>query len=274
MRIISGKYRSRRLDSPPGLTTRPLPDRVRTSLFNLLREHFVDAAVLDCFAGTGSFGLEAASIGASRVVLVEQNRRVAQILQGNVDRLGAGDVCEVVVGDALGTPALSRCPRPVHIVMMDPPYPLVKDREGWERVRRQAERLIGMLDDTGYLLLRTPWPFWHLVLPEGAEPTPPARRGKDGRGGKGRAGGGEAGRPKRREVIAADSDEAELDAIDALEAELAAAHPGATRVPADLSFPNAEGPETHVYKNTAVHFYMRADRARPGPEPAEAGSGG
>ena len=63
--IIGGEFRSRRLKSPKGReVTRPLPDRVRESLFGLLRGHTRGATVFDAFAGTGAFGLEAVSRGA------------------------------------------------------------------------------------------------------------------------------------------------------------------------------------------------------------------
>lgn len=159
MRIIGGEFKRRKLHGPPeGVETRPLPDMVREALFNLLRGHIEDQPVFDAFAGTGSFGLEAASRGASRVVLVERDRRMARVLQQNIDELGAGDRCEVVIGDALGAGALSRCPSPVHIAFFDPPYDLERDAGGWMRIAQQFARVVERLDPEGYAILRTPWP--------------------------------------------------------------------------------------------------------------------
>lgn len=132
---------------------------VREAFFNLLRGHIEDEAFLDVFAGTGSMGLEAASRGASRVVCVERDRRVVKALEDNIEMLGCGDRVEVAMGDALGPAALSRAPRPLHVVFVDPPYPLTRDPEGWERIRRQMSRFVGLLDGTGYAVVRTPWPF-------------------------------------------------------------------------------------------------------------------
>lgn len=162
MRIIGGELRRRRILSPPeSATTRPIPDMVREAVFNLLRGHTEGQAVLDAFAGTGTIGLEAVSRGASRVVFLERDRRVARLLEQNIADLGVGDRCEVVSGDALGPGAWSRCPKPVHLVFFDPPYALVRDADGWARTKSAFARLVGLLDDEGYAVLRTPWPFVH-----------------------------------------------------------------------------------------------------------------
>lgn len=160
MRIIGGEFRSRRLESPEGAdVTRPLPDRVRTALFNMLTGHYEGQSFFDTFAGTGSFGLEAISRGAARCVFVERDKGALGVLARNIEALGAGDRAEVFAGDALGPAALSRCPSPVHVVMFDPPYALVEDPAQRPRVFEQFARLIERLDDTGFAILRTPWPF-------------------------------------------------------------------------------------------------------------------
>lgn len=168
MRIIAGEFKKRKLQGPPDdTTTRPIPDMVKEALFNILRGHPEDGAVLDCFAGTGSIGLEALSRGAPRCVFVERDKKMAEILRANIEQCGAGDRSEVVVGDALGPGALSRCPRPVHLVFFDPPYPLVRDAASWARVREQFARAVALLDDTGFAVLRTPWPFLHSAQDDG-----------------------------------------------------------------------------------------------------------
>lgn len=235
MRIIAGRYKSRKLQSPPERSqTRPLPDRVRESIFGLLRGHFDDAVVLDGFAGVGSFGLEAASRGASRVIMVEKDRRVASVLQQNIDTLKANDFAEVVVGDALGPACLSRCPTPIKIAFLDPPYAMVRTVEGWERVRQQMARIVSLLSDDGYAMVRTPWPFIRreeAVLPEADEHEP-------------------------QHIVITDLDDLDDEELDEVEAELR----GPDRpkpIDIDLRIVGAIGPETHVYKSTAVHLYMR-----------------
>ncbi len=215
-----------------------MPDRVRESLFGLLRGHTEGAAVFDAFAGTGSIGLEAVSRGASRCVMVERDRRVADTLERNVRELGAEDRCEVVVGDALGAGALAACPMPVHLVFFDPPYALVEDAAGWQRARSQFMRLVDRLDETGYAVLRTPWPFLHAAQAAPA-PTEPTRTARPARR-----------RGRRMEPMEHDEPEADSE----IEPTPPPAPPK-TRV--DLTLPNALGPETHVYHHTAVHLYMR-----------------
>lgn len=170
MRIIGGEYKRRRLKPlPKGAQTRPVPDQVREAMFNLLRGHFEGQSVLDLFSGTGSVALEAASRGASRVVCVERDKRVAAMIEENARDLGCEDRVDVACADALGAAAISRCPRDVHVIMMDPPYPMVRDPESWPRVVAQFTRLVGMLDETGYGVLRTPWPFVHVFEDEGED---------------------------------------------------------------------------------------------------------
>lgn len=114
MRIVAGEFRSRRLHTPGDASvTRPYPDRVKVSLFDLLRGQFEGASVLDAFCGVGTLGLEAVSRGASYCVFVERDKGVAALLQRNIQELGVTDRCEVLVGDALGAGALARCPDPV-----------------------------------------------------------------------------------------------------------------------------------------------------------------
>ncbi len=85
MRIISGFARGRRLQTPPSgsLSIRPTADRAREGIFNILGDKVRNATVLDLFAGTGAFGLEAFSRGASYVILVDNNQVSLQLLQKN-----------------------------------------------------------------------------------------------------------------------------------------------------------------------------------------------
>lgn len=161
MRIIAGEFRSRKLFTPPDAEiTRPIPDRVKESVFMLLRGHVEGNAIFDAFAGTGAVGLEAISRGASQAVLVEQNKQIAALLRKNVEQFGVQDRCEVVVGDALGMGAIARCPSPVQIVFLDPPYPLIRDPLGWRRITSAMQQLAANLNPDGFIVLRTPWPFF------------------------------------------------------------------------------------------------------------------
>ncbi len=160
VRIIGGEFKRRNLHTPRDANTaRPLPDRVRTSLFNMLQGHIEGEEVYDSFAGVGTFGFEAVSRGAARVVMVERHKGVLDLLRRTIDDLGVHERAELVPADALGPAALARCPRPAHIVFMDPPYPMMQDPASRTRVMDQFARLIQNLDDDGFAILRTPLPY-------------------------------------------------------------------------------------------------------------------
>jgi 16S rRNA (guanine966-N2)-methyltransferase len=119
LRIIGGRWRSRRLRVPsrPGL--RPTPDRVRETLFNWLGQSLDQLACLDLFAGSGALGFEAASRGAAPVVMVEKDRAALAELERNRAALGATQV-EIVRGDAVAY--LAREQRRFDLVFLDPPF--------------------------------------------------------------------------------------------------------------------------------------------------------
>lgn len=119
IRIIGGIYRRRRLVFPAIDGVRPTPDRVRETLFNWLGQDLQGYSCLDLFAGSGALGFEAASRGASRVVMVEQDRGVLQALRDNANLLAAGMV-EPHGGDALEF--LRRSTEVFDIVFLDPPF--------------------------------------------------------------------------------------------------------------------------------------------------------
>src|SRR6266849_4353653 len=96
MRIIAGRHRGRLLAAPPGETVRPTGERAREALFNILAHGkfaasgpaYAGVRVLDAFAGTGAFGLEALSRGAAGVVFIESNRAALAALRANIASLG------------------------------------------------------------------------------------------------------------------------------------------------------------------------------------------
>ena len=119
MRIVGGRYRSRRLRVParPGL--RPTPDRVRETLFNWLGQDLAGCACLDLFAGSGALGFEAASRGAARVVMVERDRAALAGLERSRAALGARQV-EIVAAEA--DAYLGRAAERFDVVFLDPPF--------------------------------------------------------------------------------------------------------------------------------------------------------
>jgi len=148
MRIIAGRWRGRRLSGPTGLATRPIPDRVKESLFDRLGVQLgtpgalPPVTVLDLFAGTGSLGLEALSRGAAFCCFVEKDRTAAAHLMCNIRTLGADMTCKAVVADALAV-SLPRVAegRRYDVVFLDPPYRLSRDNRPDGPVVRLLRRL-------------------------------------------------------------------------------------------------------------------------------------
>jgi 16S rRNA (guanine966-N2)-methyltransferase len=131
-RIIAGSRKGRRVVMPPGDRTRPTSDRVREALFSAIaawtgnaaapaERSLADVAFCDLYAGSGAVGLEAASRGASPVVLVERDRRTAQLARSNAEALGlAVEIVISPVEQVLRRPGAHR----FDVVFADPPYEL------------------------------------------------------------------------------------------------------------------------------------------------------
>jgi 16S rRNA (guanine966-N2)-methyltransferase len=119
VRIIGGDYRGRRIRVPAKTGLRPTPDRVRETLFNWLGQRLEGLACLDLFAGSGALGFEAASRGAARVVMVENDRMICANLERMRALIGARQV-EIVQGDAFDY--LARRSEKFDLVFLDPPF--------------------------------------------------------------------------------------------------------------------------------------------------------
>ncbi len=123
MRIIAGKAKGRKLVAPDTQATRPATDRVREALFSSIGPLVEDARVLDLYAGSGSYGLEALSRGAASALFVESGRKAAEALRRNIAALGLGGVVAVVpVSRFLRDTAAT-----FDLVFVDPPWDLSSD---------------------------------------------------------------------------------------------------------------------------------------------------
>ena len=100
MRVIAGLAKGRRLMGVPGEGTRPITDKVKGALFNILGPEVEGSRFLDLFAGTGSVGIEALSRGARQAVFVERARKAVAVVHRNLEITGFADRAEVVHGDA------------------------------------------------------------------------------------------------------------------------------------------------------------------------------
>jgi len=119
LRIISGKWRSRRIKFPTESQIRPTPERIRETVFNWLQTYIAGSCCLDLFAGSGALGIEALSRGAVKVYFVEQNFKAVAKLQENLDMLKAKSF-EVINSDCLQF--IKKSKKKFDIIFMDPPF--------------------------------------------------------------------------------------------------------------------------------------------------------
>ena len=126
MRIIAGKYRSKKLIAPEGKTTRPTSDRAREAVFNVLESilrkrapGWSEITVLDAFAGTGALGLEALSRGAVSLTAAEQDPAAAACFWKNAEVFVKDGIPVRLFNDALMPPQTEKA---VALLFMDPPY--------------------------------------------------------------------------------------------------------------------------------------------------------
>lgn len=119
VRMIGGKWKSRRLKIPSVVGLRPTPDRVRETLFNWLAPTIQGAYCLDLFAGSGVLGMEALSRGAAYVVLVDQSPKVIELLKEELAMLEAD---HAFVYQAKGPEGLRAPDKLFNIVFLDPPF--------------------------------------------------------------------------------------------------------------------------------------------------------
>jgi len=169
VRIIGGQWKRSKLPvaDKPGL--RPTPDRVRETLFNWLGQDLSGWRCLDVFAGSGALGFEAASRGATEVLLLERDRALARSLEQSRARLQAETV-RVEAVDALGW--MARCaPQRFELVFVDPPF----DAQLFEPALAAAARLV--VPD-GFVYLEADREFAaDAVAPFGLQPWRHARAG-------------------------------------------------------------------------------------------------
>lgn len=123
MRIISGKFKSRLIDFPKNKLTRPMTDRTKETLFNMLGGLVFEKNILDLFSGSGSIGLEALSRGARQVTFVDEAPWAAKVIQKNIDTLGLKSQSRLLQMDVLKAIAkLEKEKERFSILFVDPPF--------------------------------------------------------------------------------------------------------------------------------------------------------
>jgi len=132
MRVISGKFGSRRISSAQGMALRPTSDRLRETLFDILQSRVKGCFFVDAYAGTGAVGIEAASRGARRVAFLEKHRPTVALIRKNLEALGITEGVEVLPGDVCRSLSkLAESGEAADILFFDPPY---DEKEEYGRV--------------------------------------------------------------------------------------------------------------------------------------------
>ena len=128
MRVIAGKYKGRKLNSPEDSSVRPTTDKVKEALFSILTNEIYGARVLDLFAGTGGLGIEALSRGASYCLFADASRKSLALLKSNLEHCEVEEETRAVTGDYakilrnLARRIENGLEQPFDIILLDPPY--------------------------------------------------------------------------------------------------------------------------------------------------------
>lgn len=149
LRVIAGKARGRKLKPVPGDTTRPVTDRAKESLFNIIGTDIEGATFLDLFAGTGSIGIEALSRGAKFVRFIDLNRRAVDTIHANLNHTQLETGAEVLRGDAFTF--LNRNVDQVfdYIYIAPPQY-----KGLWKQALLAVDKHVGWLSEDGWVIVQ------------------------------------------------------------------------------------------------------------------------
>lgn len=127
MRVIAGSARGISLVSLKGNKTRPIQDRVKESLFNILSDAIPDSHVMDMYAGTGAIGIEALSRGAKSCIFVENDSDAIQVIKRNLESTRLLDKARVIKCDVFEVAQhLENKNIEIDLVLASPPYPLLE----------------------------------------------------------------------------------------------------------------------------------------------------
>lgn len=158
LRVLSGIFKGKVLQSPQVSVTHPMGAREKLALFNMVAPYLAGAQALDAYAGTGALGIEALSRGAARATFIEKSPQVARTLRENLQNLGDGVDSEVYVGSVNHFIQELSSPGKYHLIFADPPY----DQFNPEEIAGLAR----LLKEDGVLALSFPFRAGAPELPE------------------------------------------------------------------------------------------------------------
>ena len=149
LRVISGTAKGRKLRSVPGDTTRPVMDRVKEALFNILAGDVVDSNWWDLFAGTGAIGIEALSRGAAFVKFTDLNRAPIETIKENVEHCRFAEQAEIKRGDAF-TMLAGKADRQFEYIYIAPP----QYKQMWLEALKLVDDHIDWLTEDGTVIVQ------------------------------------------------------------------------------------------------------------------------
>jgi 16S rRNA (guanine(966)-N(2))-methyltransferase RsmD len=149
IRVIAGTAKGRKLKLVPGDSTRPIMDRVKESLFNILGVQVRDSLFLDLFAGTGSVGIEALSRGARRATFIDNQRLAIRTIQENLTATRLADRAEVLLTDAFGFLRRSHAEPFDHIYIAPPQY-----KKLWQETLRIIDAAPALVKPDGVVIVQ------------------------------------------------------------------------------------------------------------------------
>ncbi len=150
IRVISGACKGQRLRKVPSLLVRPMPDKLKTALFNILRDEVRGRTVLDGFSGTGSIGIEALSRGAESAVFVEHYGPAATVIRHNLAKCGLEGRTRLIFEEFnRAVIRLAKEKTSFDLIFLDPPYKLLEERNPLKVIRKRE-----ILRPGGLIVLR------------------------------------------------------------------------------------------------------------------------
>ena len=146
-RIIAGQYKGMRLQPVPGTVTRPITDRVKEALFNVIGADIVDSFFLDLFGGTGSVGIEALSRGAAFATFIEKNNTAFQVLAKNLAQTKKSEKYKLLRGDAFSY-IEKGFDQPFDYIFIAPP----QYKEMWVKMLLEVDQKPSMLEKNAWVI--------------------------------------------------------------------------------------------------------------------------
>lgn len=147
IRVIAGKAKGRQLYAVPGGIARPIQDKVKESLFNIISVDIRNSHFLDLFAGTGGVGIEALSRGADRALLVDKDQRAVDTIRANLEITGFEEQATVLRADIFNMLILPPRGKFDYVYIAPPQY-----KELWDRAVMQLDRSINWLNPDAWII--------------------------------------------------------------------------------------------------------------------------